>query len=124
MYFDLEATGFRSSGRPRVCEMSLIAVNASDPKDLQESIMHILSGSVNGNSVQIENIYPRVLNKLTLCVYPMATIVPVLSTITGLDNYNLNSQSKFEKNIGDLLNIFLEKAGSTLSSEICVLTHM
>ena len=106
MYFDLEATGLRSSGRPRVCEMSLIAVNASDLKDLQESIMNILSGTVNENfSVQIENIYPRVLNKVTLCVYPMATIVPVVSSITGLDNYNLSGQSKFDKNIGDLLNI-------------------
>ena len=77
----------------------------------------------------------------------MATIVPVVSSITGLDNYNLSSQSKFDKNIGDLLNIFLarlpppvyftahneniydfpllraelEKAGSTWSSEmLCV----
>ena len=90
--------------------MSLIAVNASDLKDLQESIMNILSGTVNENfSVQIENIYPRVLNKVTLCVYPMATIVPVVSSITGLDNYNLSSQSKFDNYIGDLLNIFLSR---------------
>ena len=111
VYFDLEATGLKSSGRPRVCEMSLIAVNVSDIKDLNESIMNILSGTVNENSsVQMENIYPRVLNKLTLCVYPMATIVPVVSSLTGLDNYNLTGQSKFDKNIGDCISSFLVSA--------------
>ena len=88
--------------------MSLIAVNAGDIKDLHESIMNILSGTVNENSsVQMENIYPSILNKLTLCVYPMATIVPVVSSLTGLDNYNLTGQSKFDQNIGELLHIFL-----------------
>lgn len=120
VYFDLEATGLKSSGRPRVCEMSLIAVNVSDIKDLNESIMNILSGTVNENSsVQMENIYPRVLNKLTLCVYPMATIVPVVSSLTGLDNYNLTGQSKFDKNIGDLLHIFL----SRLCPPVCFIAH-
>jgi hypothetical protein len=27
------------------------------------------------------------MNKLTVCVYPMATIQPAVSVITGLDNY-------------------------------------
>ena len=58
VYSELEATGLRSSRGPRVCEMSLKAVNASDLKDLQESIKNILSGTVNVNSLfQMENIY-------------------------------------------------------------------
>ena len=32
VYFDLEATGLKSSGRPRVFEISLIAVNTSDAR--------------------------------------------------------------------------------------------
>ena len=32
---------------------------------------------------------PRVLNKLVMCVYPMATILPKVTELTGLDNYNL-----------------------------------
>ena len=46
-------------------------------------------------------IYPRDLRKLTLCVNPMATIVPYVSSMTGLDNYKLSGQSKFDNNIGD-----------------------
>ena len=30
VYFDLEATGLKSSGRPRVCELSLVAVNVNN----------------------------------------------------------------------------------------------
>ena len=59
------------------------------------------------------------MNKLTLCVYPMATIIPLVSRMTGLDNYNLTGQSQFDKNIGDLLNIFL----SRLPSPVCLVAH-
>ena len=30
VYFDLEATGLRNSGRPRITELSLVAVNLHD----------------------------------------------------------------------------------------------
>ena len=71
------------------------------------------------NLLQSRNFLPRIVNKLTLCVYPMATIVPVVSDITGLDNYNLIGQSKFSKNTGDLINSFL----SLLPSPVCLVAH-
>ena len=43
VYFDLEATGLKSSGRPRVCEISLIAVDTSDILELHESLLNITS---------------------------------------------------------------------------------
>ena len=30
VYFDIEATGLKSSGRPRITELSLVAVNLQD----------------------------------------------------------------------------------------------
>ena len=120
VYFDLEATGLKSSGRPRVCEISLIAVNTSDILDLHESLLNSISGRTNEDTIiQVETCSPRIVNKLTLCVYPMATIVPFVSSMTGLDNYNLTGQSKFDKNIGNLLNIFL----SCLPSPVCLVAH-
>ena len=62
---------------------------------------------------------PRVINKLTLCVYPMKTIVPLVSDITGLDNYNLSGQSRFTKNTGNLINGFL----TCLPSPVCLVAH-
>ena len=103
VYFDLEATGLNSSGRPRGCEISLIAVDTSDVLDMHEPLLNSKSGRTN----EIETCFPRIVKKLTLCVYPMATIAPSVSSMTGLHNHNLAGQSKFDKNIGNLLNTFL-----------------
>ena len=120
VYFDLEATGLKSSGRPRVCEISLIAVNSSDIQDLHKPLLNRISGRTHEDTIiQIEKCSPRIMNKLTICVYPMATIVPFVSSMTGLDNYNLTGQSKFDKNIGNLLNTFL----SCLPSPVCLVAH-
>ena len=120
VYFDIEATGLKSSGRPRVCEMSLIAVNSSDILDLHKTLMNSLSEKTKEDTpIQVESFYPRIINKLTLCVYPMATIVPCVSSMTGLDNYNLSEQSLFDENIGNLLNIFL----SCLPSPVSLVAH-
>jgi hypothetical protein len=48
--------------------------------------------TIESNKFQVRKRLPRIVNKLTLCVYPMATIVPLVSDITGLDNYNLTGQ--------------------------------
>ena len=34
VYFDIEATGLKSSGKPRICEISLVAVNTQDVLNL------------------------------------------------------------------------------------------
>jgi three prime repair exonuclease-1 len=120
VYFDLEATGLKSSGRPRVCEISLVAVNVSDVLNLRDTIMdHLNRRRREDSSSQLESISPRVINKLSLCVYPMATIVPDVTDITGLDNYNLTGQTKFDKDIAKMLNIFL----SRLPSPVCLVAH-
>ena len=40
----------------------------------------------------IENLSPRVVNKMSLCFYPMKLIMPGVTSLTGLDNYNLSGQ--------------------------------
>ena len=99
VYFDLEATGLKSSGKPRICELSLLAVNIQDVLDFNMALIASLDNRRSEKDyLQVKNLSPRILNKLTLCVYPMATIVPLVSDLTGLDNYNLSGQSKFTKN--------------------------
>jgi len=106
VYFDLEATGLKSSGKPRITELSLVAVNIQDVLDLHVKIVDLLENRSEPSlrMFQVESLLPRVLNKLTLCVYPMATILPGVSSITGLDNYNLTGQARFDKNTVDMLN--------------------
>ena len=120
VYFDIEATGLKSSGRPRITEISFLAVKMDDTLNLSFEIMQLLkNGHSEGNLLQLESLQPRIVNKLTLCVYPMATIVPHVSDITGLDNYMLNGQSKFDKSTGNLLNSFI----SHLPSPVCLVAH-
>jgi len=116
VYFDLEATGLRGSGKPRISELSLVAVKVEDVLELQTTITKHLA---RVGSSGVENLEPRVLNKLTICVYPMATIMPVVSNITGLDNYNLSDQARFDKNTVDMINNFLHR----LPSPVCLVAH-
>ena len=117
VYFDLEATGLKSSGRPRISELSFVAIDAQEINILNKKLSEkVKSITCHENS---ETLLPRVMNKLTICVYPMATIMPEVSSLTGLDNYNLTGQDKFEKSTGDLLNAFL----SRLPFPVCLVAH-
>jgi DNA polymerase III epsilon subunit-like protein len=120
VYFDLEATGLKCFGRPRITELSFVAVNIQDLPYLHTMILNHLKVNKPGDKVfQMESLLPRVLNKLTLCVYPMATVMPDVASITKLDNYNLSGQAKFDKNTGEMLNIFLTR----LPSPVCIVAH-
>ena len=105
VYCDLEATGLKSSGRPRISELSFVAVNIEDIQELHSQI----KGHFPECSNKIESLLPRVMNKLTVCVYPMATIRPEVSEITGLDNYNLvvNLQGESKKQLPSSVHFFL-----------------
>ena len=115
VYFDLEATGLKNSGRPRITELSFVAVNSMDVLELKSKLkMHLREGKTD-----VDSILPRIMNKLTVCVYPMAIIRPEVSKITGLDNYNLSGQSMFERKTGELLNSFL----AHLTPPLCLVAH-
>ena len=120
VYFDLEATGLKSSGRPRISELSFVAIGAQENKIMSkkrsEKVKNI---TCLEDIILLETFIPRVLNKLTICVYPMATIMPEVSSIIGLENYNLTGQDKFDKSTGDLLNAFL----SRLPFPVCLVAH-
>ena len=84
-YFAIEATGLKNSGRPR------IAVNTKDVSQIHSSLLSHLS------KLEDKQMLPRIINKLTVCVYPMAAIRPEVSEITGLTNFNLSGQDTFNQ---------------------------
>ena len=47
VYFDLEATGLKSSGRPRISEISFVAVSSDDVEELSVDIQNHLSNKNN-----------------------------------------------------------------------------
>jgi hypothetical protein len=70
LYCYLEATGLKNSKRPRITELSLVAVNTESILDLNALLLCHLQNI----KIKVERMLPRVMNKLTICVYPMATI--------------------------------------------------
>ena len=120
VYFDIEATGLKSSGRPRISEISFVALDTQEFFDMNQKLLEKLK-NVKGDEdiLELETCLPRVLNKLTVTVYPMAIIMPEVSEITGLDNYNLIDQAQFDKSTGNLLKIFL----SRLPLPVCLVAH-
>ena len=77
VYFDIEATGLKSSGRPRISEISFVAINNQEILNLNHKLLEKLNDTKSPEQIlDLETFLPRVLNKLALCVYPMATIMP------------------------------------------------
>ena len=143
VYFDLEATGLRNSGRPRITELSLVAVNLHDVLGIKRNLklcfeaayclifleLHTsidkfkteTSGILDKDKVSptLDALLPRVLNKLSLCFYPMTTIVPHVTALTGLDNYNLSGQPQFTRDTVKLLEAWLLR----LPGPVCLVAH-
>ena len=67
----------------------------------------------------LESLQPRVINKLSLCFYPMTTIMPGVTSLTGLDNYNLSGQSQFDGDTVNMINSFLTR----LPPPVCLVAH-
>ena len=57
VYFDLEATGLKNSGKPRICELSFVAVNIQDVQQLALKIKE-------DKHFCEQSYLPRVINKL------------------------------------------------------------
>jgi hypothetical protein len=72
VYVDIEATGLKSSGRPRISELTLLAVNIDDFLEVSSQMKHHFPECTN----RIEGMLPRIMKKMTICVYPMASIQP------------------------------------------------
>lgn len=100
VFLDFEATGLLGPAqRPRITELCLLAVHRED-----------LSSGTS---------FPRVVNKLTLCLNPKKPIQMVSSQITGLYNDNLERQKGFSEDTVTLINGFL----SLLEQPVCLIAH-
>lgn len=100
VFLDFEATGLLGPAqRPRITELCLLAVHRDD-----------LSAGIG---------FPRVLNKLTLCLNPKKSIQMGSSQITGLYNDTLERQKDFSPTTVTMINGFL----SHLAEPVCLIAH-
>lgn len=98
VFMDLESTCLLNDPNCRITELCMIAVSR---KDLEKTS------------------FPRVTNKLTICLNPKILLTPNISTMTGLENRSLQKQKAFTKDTVKLLNAFI----SHLQGPVCLLAH-
>lgn len=103
VFFDLEATGLpiKENNKTKITELSMIAVK-------RDHVLETLPGAV-----------PRVQHKLTLLFNPGRLISAHGSNITGLDNFLLEHEPKFNKEVFDLINNFL----NVLEKPVCLIAQ-
>jgi len=114
-FFDLEATGLPGAST-RITELSVVAVTRDDLEQLHRDVVRF-----NANRMgDLESmLLPRVVNKLTFCVYPWTTIPLHVEHITGLSNDKLEKQGRFDANLVTSLSSFL----SRLHPPVCLVAH-
>lgn len=100
IFLDLETTGLPhlENNRTRVTELCLTAVRSS----------HIASG-----------VFPRIQNKITLCLNPRKLIDAEASKITGLSNHLLEYQPIFDEKTFCIINDFI----NLQQMPVCLVAH-
>nr|XP_033782388.1 three prime repair exonuclease 2-like [Geotrypetes seraphini]XP_033782389.1 three prime repair exonuclease 2-like [Geotrypetes seraphini] len=109
VFMDLEATGLQFS-QPRIAELCLIAVSR-----------HALENTEYSNSFLPVPLFPRVVDKLSLCLNPQKPFTPVASKITGLSNdlLHTNRRQGFNIHVIHILEAFLKRQ----SAPVCFVAH-
>ncbi|KAG4068426.1 hypothetical protein HA402_007946 [Bradysia odoriphaga] len=102
-FLDLETTGLPAIefNKTKITEISVVSAS-------KDSLLNTE-----------KNELPRVLNKLSFCVNPCRQISSESTRITGLDNFMLENESKFDENFVKLLNHFLLQ----LPQPVCLVAH-
>ena len=103
VYFDIEATSLKSSVRPRVSEVLYLAIKTQKMLNFNHKLLEKF------------NDMKRYEHLLEFLLRLLATIMPEVSRLPGLDIYNHIGQTRFDKSTGDLIKVFL----SCLPFPIC-----
>jgi len=83
VFFDLEGTGLTDN--PRITEVTMVAMNRSSGEEMVYKARRALWAP--GLNEQPPDL-PRVINKLTICIYPMKPVCREAEEITGLCQRN------------------------------------
>ncbi|XP_060621883.2 three prime repair exonuclease 2 [Anolis sagrei] len=110
VFMDLEATGLPLS-RPKIAEMCLFAVSRHALENLQYR---------NSHPKPIP-LFPRVVDKLCVCINPDKPFTPMASSITGLTNemFSWNKKQRFNLDILHMMTTFFSRQ----HPPICLVAH-
>ncbi|XP_015272743.1 PREDICTED: three-prime repair exonuclease 1 [Gekko japonicus] len=110
VFMDLEATGL-SPSQPKIAEMCLIAVNRHAFENPQYS----------SSSPRPAPLFPRLVDKLCICINPDKPFTPGASSVTGLNNeaFDENKKQSFNVHIMHMITAFFSRQ----YPPICLVAH-
>ncbi|KAJ7316764.1 hypothetical protein JRQ81_002926 [Phrynocephalus forsythii] len=110
IFLDLEATGLPPS-RPKIAELCLFAVTRHALENPQYSDLY---------SKQIP-LFPRLVDKLCVCIDPRKPFTPTASSITGLSNeeFSRNKRQSFNIHVLHMITAFFGRQ----CPPICLVAH-
>lgn len=118
---DLEATNLPAYNQNRV-SITELCIYAFDPAILEEnktSEEPDKRGDLLPRPPKMLPLPPRVLHKLNLLFQPSMAVCLEAQRITGLDNYILERESRFNENAGQMILKFFEH----LPAPVCLVAH-
>ncbi|XP_043934847.1 three prime repair exonuclease 2-like [Protopterus annectens] len=110
IFIDLESTGLPGD-QPKITEICLIAVNRYCLENIEYT----------DGIPSKQPCFPRVVDKLCICIDPNKLITPNVSKITGLTNNILQGSKKkqFSSDVAQLLKSFIERQ----EQPVCMVAH-
>ncbi|XP_048345595.1 three-prime repair exonuclease 1-like [Sphaerodactylus townsendi] len=110
VFMDLEATGLPPS-QPKIAEMCLFAVNRHAFENPQYSNF----------SLRSVPLFPRLVDKLCICINPDKAFTPEARLITGLNNeaFSENKKQSFNIHIIHMITAFFNRQ----HSPVCLVAH-
>ncbi|XP_063966485.1 three prime repair exonuclease 2-like [Lytechinus pictus] len=121
VFLDLETSHLEKGDRPTIIEMSLFAVHRTGllHPDVLASVNRAKRQDTTYDLSKV--LFPRVVDKLTLCLDPRKQTSAQSFCLTKLDNLNLCESKKMalDKDVISMLNIFLRRQ----EGPICLVAH-
>ncbi len=98
----------------------MVAVGWNEFDKLHRTMRGKQSGDEGASSYDAsEELIPRVINKLTLCFYPGRQVPYNVMKLTGLDNFNLEDQGRFDDRSAQTVREFVGR----LAKPVCLVAH-
>nr|XP_054769539.1 three prime repair exonuclease 2-like [Lytechinus pictus] len=122
VFLDFETSHLYPKDRPKIIELSLIAINRAGLLDPNVHTSLYLAKNNENSTFDLSKVsLPRIVDKLTLCLDPGKYTSPHSARLTKMDKRKLDINKKlpFDEGVVTMLNIFLSRQ----DAPVCLVAH-
>ncbi|XP_063966581.1 uncharacterized protein LOC129277377 [Lytechinus pictus] len=122
VFLDFETSHLFPTHRPKIIELSLIAINRAGLLDQDVNTSLYLAKNHENSTFDLSKVsLPRIVDKLTLCLDPGKNTSPHSARLTkmGKRKLDINKKLPFDEGVVTMLNIFLSRQ----DAPVCLVAH-